>query len=173
MKRNAAVAVLFAVVAFVAVCQTSWAKEKIMKLSVEQQLKKFDELDFDVFSNQKWERLHESHSQDVTVVWPDGHETHGIEKHIADLKFMFSYAPDTRIKVHPVRFGNGEYTGVIGVMEGTFTKPMGMGEKAIQPTGKALKISMATIGHWKGETMDKEYLFWDNADYMKQIGLSN
>ena len=27
------------------------------------------------------------------------------------------------------------------------------------------------VGHWKGSTMDHEWLFWDNQDFMKQIGL--
>jgi hypothetical protein len=30
---------------------------------------------------------------------------------------------------------------------------------------------MATIGHWKGGVMDEEYLFWDNQEFMKQIGI--
>jgi hypothetical protein len=40
---------------------------------VEKNLTEFDTLDFDVFSNQKWDRLHESHTQDIVVTWPDGH----------------------------------------------------------------------------------------------------
>ena len=133
----------------------------------------FDTLDFDVFTNQKWDRLHESHSQDIIVHWPDGHQTKGIEKHIEDLKMLFVYAPDTRIKEHPVKFGSGEWTGVYGTMEGTFSAPMPIGDgKTIPPTNKAFKLPMATIGHWtKDGVMDEEYLFWDNATYMKQIGL--
>jgi SnoaL-like polyketide cyclase len=132
----------------------------------------FDTLDFDVFTNQKWERLHESHSKDVVVHWPDGHQTEGIERHIADLKAMFVYAPDTRIREHPVKIGSGEWTSVIGVMEGTFTKPMPTADgKMIPPTGKPFKLVMATVGHWKGGVMDEEYLFWDNQAFMKQIGL--
>ena len=42
--------------------------------AVEKKLKTFDTLDFDVFSNQKWDRLHESHAKDIVVTWPDGHE---------------------------------------------------------------------------------------------------
>jgi hypothetical protein len=61
----------------------------------------FDSLDFDVFTNQKWDRLHESHAQDIVVHWPDGHQTKGIDVHIADLKAMFVYAPDTRIQTPP------------------------------------------------------------------------
>ena len=42
---------------------------------VERNLKVFDVLDFDVFSNQRWDRLGESHAKDIVVTWPDGHET--------------------------------------------------------------------------------------------------
>lgn len=132
----------------------------------------FDTLDFDVFTNQKWDRLKESHSADIAVHWPDGHVTHGIDRHIADLKAMFVYAPDTRIREHPVKIANGEWTSVIGVMEGTFTRPMPVGDgKTMPPTGKAFKLIMCTVGHWKDGTMDEEYLFWDNQSYMSQIGL--
>jgi len=144
------------------------------KATVEKNLETFDTLDYVVFSNQEWTRLHESHSKDVKVNWPDGHHTNGIEKHIEDLKAMFVYAPDTSIKVHPIKFGSGEYTSVIGVMTGTFTKPMPIGDgKFIQPTGKKFSITMCTVGHWKDGVMIEEWLFWDNMTYMKQIGIGN
>ena len=144
------------------------------KATVDQNLTTFDTLDYVVFSNQEWTRLHESHSKDVIVNWPDGHKTNGIEKHIEDLKAMFVYAPDTKIKVHPVKFGTGEWTCVTGVMTGTFSQPMPMGDgKFIQPTGKTFSLPMCTVGHWKDGVMTEEWLFWDNQTYMKQIGLGN
>jgi len=86
---------------------------------------------------------------------------------------MFVYAPDTGINEHPVKIASGEWTSVIGVMEGTFTKPMPMGDdKSIPPTGKAFKLVMCTVGHWKDGVMDEEYLFWDNQTFMKQIGVA-
>lgn len=139
---------------------------------VEAHLKVFDALDFDVFSNQKWDRLGESHSKDIVVTWPDGHETKGLEKHTEDLKALFVFAPDIKISEHPIRFGSGTWTTATGVMTGTFTQPMPIGDgKSIPPTGKRFAIGMATIGHWSNGTMDHEWLFWDNADFMKQIGL--
>jgi len=144
------------------------------KANLEKNLTTFDTLDYTVFSNQEWLRLHESHSKDIKVNWPDGHFTTGIEKHIADLSAMFVYAPDTRIKQHPIRFGNntGEWTCVTGIMEGTFSKPMPIGNgKFIQPTGKSFKLPMCTIGHWKDGIMFEESLFWDNQTYMNQLGL--
>ena len=136
-------------------------------------LETFDDLDFNVFTNQEWTRLHESHTKDILVHWPDGHTTKGIDTHIKDLSDMFVYAPDTRIKEHPIRVGSGNVTAVMGTIEGTFTKPMPIGEgKFIEPTGKAYKLAMVTIGLWNEEgAMYEEYLFWDNLTFMKQLGL--
>src|ERR1051326_6215259 len=140
---------------------------------VEKRLKVFDVLDFDVFSNQKWDRLGESNAKDIVVTWPDGHETHGIAQHIEDLKAMFVYAPDIKISQHPIRFGSGDWTAVTVDVTGIFSKPMPIGDaKTIAPTWKSFRIGMATIGHWKGATMDHEWLFWDSQDFMKQLGLS-
>jgi len=140
--------------------------------AVEKNLKVFDVLDFDVFSNQKWDRLGESHADDIVVTWPDGHETKGIQKHMEDLKGMFTWGPDIKIKVHPIRFGSGSWTCCTGVMTGTFSAPMAVPNgTAIAPTGKHFVIGMETIGHWVNGKMDHEWLMWDNQEFMKQIGL--
>lgn len=141
---------------------------------LEKHLAAFDTLDYVIFSGQQWIRFHETHADDIVVNWPDGHHTNGLKKHIEDMIAMFVYAPDTRIKVHPIRFGDGtgEWTCVTGVMEGTFSKPMPIGNgKFIQPTGKSFKIPMCTVGHWKNGLMVEESLFWDNQTYMNQMGL--
>jgi len=180
LLRGAALLAVAALLLMVSVSPATAAKPVNPKLAhyqaaeklVAEHLAIFDELDYVVFTGQQWARLHESHSQDVIVHWPDGHFTKGIQKHIEDLKALFVYAPDTRIKVHTVKLGQGEFTAVIGVMEGTFTKPMPTGEgKFVQPTGKAFKINMCTVGHWTNGVMDEEYLFWDNLTYLKQIGI--
>jgi len=135
-------------------------------------LRTFDTLDYEVFSNQQWHRFKESHAQNIKVYWPDGHVTEGLDVHLEDMKKLFVHAPDTRIKEHPIKFGSGNYTAVTGVFEGTFTKPMPIGNgKFIQPTGKAFKMPMATVGIWENGVMKEEHLFWDNQTYAKQIGL--
>ena len=161
--------------------QSPWVKptnpppqHEVQAPDVEKHLKTFDVLDFDVFSGQKWARLGESHAQDIVVTWPDGHETKGIAKHIEDLKAMFVYAPDITIKEHPIRFGSGSWTTATGVMTGSFSKPMPIGDgKTIPPTGKHFALGMVTIGHWNANgLMDHEWLFWDSQDFMKQLGLA-
>lgn len=134
----------------------------------------FDTLDFKYYTHQNWDRFNESHADDILAIYPDGSSTTGLApEHIDALKPMFTFAPDTRIPNHPVRFGSGEWTAVIGELEGTFTEPMPIGNgKTIPPTGKKFKLLMATIGKWKDGKMTTEYLFWDNQSFMQQIGLA-
>lgn len=137
-----------------------------------QNLQTFDELDFEVFSNEEWERLHESHDEDIVVTWPDGHSTVGIDVHIEDLKALFVHAPDTEIMLHPIRIGAENWTASMGVMTGTFTEPMvGADGTAIEPTGNRFELPMATIAYWQDGRMVHEWLFWDNATYMAHLGL--
>ena len=134
----------------------------------------FDTLDFDVYSHQKWDRLGESHAADIVVTWPDGHETTGLAQHIEDLKKDFVYAPDINIAVHPIRICSGDYTAVTGIETGSFTRPMPVaGGKSIPPTGKSFRVPMVTVAHWKGGTMDHEWLYWDNLAFMQQVGLAH
>ena len=81
-----------------------------------QRLAAFDTLDFEVYSNQRWDRFPESHAPDILVHYPDGHTTKGLAPHIEELKPMFVFAPDTKIRTHPVRIQSGEWTSVIGVL---------------------------------------------------------
>ncbi len=137
-------------------------------------LRTFDELDFQVYSGQEWDRLGESHAQNVRVHWPDGHYTDGIERHLADLKSQFVWAPDTRVSEHPLRIAKGELTAVTGVLTGTFSRPMPDGTGGfIRPTNKSFAVNMVTVGLWnKHGVMDEEFLFWDNQTFNQLIGLA-
>lgn len=140
--------------------------------TIAKNLATFDTLDFTVFSNQDWARLHESHSNDVKVNWPDGHSTVGIDRHIADLKAMFVNAPNTTIQLHPIRFGSGSMTCVTGIMSGTYSSTQQTGKgTTTQSTGKLFSIPMCTVANWKNGVIIEEFLFWDNQAYMNQIGM--
>lgn len=148
------------------------ATDDLTNKTIRRHLTTIDTLAFEIFSNQNWSRLHESHAQNIKVNWPDGHFTVGIDQHIADLKAMFVFAPNTSIKEHPIRFGSGNMTCVTGAMSGTFTEPMPRGNgKFSKPTGKFFIIPICMIGIWKDGVMVEEYLFWDNKAYLDQIGL--
>lgn len=160
-----------------------------------QELEKFDALDFDHYSNQKWDQIKLTHSANVKVHWPDGHITIGLNEHIEDLKKMFVFMPDLQVAEHVVRIvgvnaGSSlksqhpkkieklnlkdvEWTSVIGTMTGTFSEPMPIGQgNFIPPTGKKVHMTMVTVSHWTKEgVMDEEYLFFDNDTFAKQLGL--
>jgi len=140
---------------------------------VERNLNNFDDLDFNVYSHQKWDQMHRSHAKDIIVHYPDGSVTHGLDAHLERSKKIFAFAPDTENPIHHVRIGQGQYTAVTGVWRGTFTKPFVMGNgKVVQPTGKKFNIEMATVARWNAEgTMDEEWLFYDDYTFMQQIGV--
>jgi hypothetical protein len=137
-------------------------------------LETFDALDFEVFSNQDWARLGESHARTIRVHFPDGHYTDGIDRHIADMAAWFQWAPDLRIDAHPLRLAKDNLTAVTGVLKGTFSKPMPDGEGGtIAPTGQAFAIDMVTVGIWNRQgTMDEEFFFWDNQTFYAKMGLA-
>ena len=148
------------------------AKYEAARQVVAAHIAALDELDFDIFSHQKWDQLGRTHAKDVLVHWPDGHLTKGVEKYVEGLKAMFVYAPNTRIELHPVRIGQGEWTSVVGIMEGRFTQPIPTGNgQAIPPTRQPFKLTICRVGHWKDGAIDEEYLFWDNQTFMRQLGL--
>jgi hypothetical protein len=142
---------------------------------VQANLKRFDQLDFDAYSHRKDMNLFKRlHCADVKVVFPDGRVTHGIQPHVDDINnVLFNGTPDSRITSHPISFGSGDWTVATGVLEATFSEPMKLPDgKSIPPTGKKVKNSMATIAKWKDGCIAEEHLFWDNAEYMKQLGLA-
>lgn len=138
----------------------------------QERLETFDRMDFQYYSNQNWDAFSRSHAADVIVHYPDGSTTTGLAPHIEKLKPQFAFAPDTHIDEHPIKLADGDYTAVKGYLEGTFTQPMDMGDgNVVQPTGKAFRLPMVTMARWKDGVMQEEWLFWNNAEFMKQIGV--
>lgn len=169
------ITVLASLLAVVAVASQAAEPKKSEKAQVQANLKRFDQLDFDAYSHRKDMKLFEKlHCPDVKVVFPDGRVTNGIKAHVSDIhNILFNGTPDSRITSHPISFGSGDWTAATGVLEATFSEPMKMPDGAsIPPTGKKVKMSMVTIAKWKNGCIAEEHLFWDNAEYMKQLGLA-
>jgi hypothetical protein len=141
----------------------------------EERLRRLDSLDNQFYSNQAWDSFAISHDDNIKAYYPDGTTTTGLfPQHIDMLKPMFVFSPETKVISHPVKFGTGDWTCTIGEVEGTFSKPMPVGNgKTIPPTEKKFKFTMCTVGHWINGKMIEEYLFWDNQAILKQIGLAN
>lgn len=60
----------------------------------------------------------------------------------------------------------------MSVATGTFSAPMKLQNGTSNPpTGKKFSVRIVTLVRWENGRIAEEYLFWDNADWNKQIGL--
>ncbi|WP_284741780.1 MULTISPECIES: hypothetical protein [Actinomycetes] len=87
---------------------------------VDRNLDSMDELDFNGWNAGDWEGVFaHKHTKDVVVDMKGMPVTHGIEDHIGAMKaFVDSVGGSVpQITAHPIRFGSGEWTCVVGEFE--------------------------------------------------------
>ena len=80
-----------------------------------------DELDFEGWNKADWRgAFARRHTNDVLVEFKGQPATHGIEEHIDAMKALVESSGGTpqQVTSHPIRFGSGEWTCVVGELEG-------------------------------------------------------
>lgn len=135
----------------------------------------YDEMDLVAFTGHDMKRIAEIHADDVVVYNPDGSVTRGMTpNHERELQWLFDTFPDIEINEHPIKFGSGDWTAGMSVTTGTFSEPMKLADGSeISPTGKPFKIRIVTLVRWEDGRIAEEYLFWDNLDWNRQIGIAD
>lgn len=101
-----------------------------------------DDLDFTGWNNGDWHGVFaEHHTDDVLVDWKGQPVTRGIEEHISAMKaYVESVGGNVpQITSHPIKFGSGEWTCVIGEFEGG---------------GR-----MVTVAKWRNGAIAEEYIW--------------
>jgi hypothetical protein len=101
-----------------------------------------DDLDFTGWNGADWHGVFAAHhADDVLVDWKGQPVTHGIEEHIVAMKAYVDSAGGTppQITSHPIKFGSGEWTCVVGEFEGG---------------GR-----MVTVARWKDGAIAEEYIW--------------
>jgi hypothetical protein len=109
---------------------------------VEGNLKGMDDLDFVGWNNADWNGVFaHHHTDDVLVDWKGQAPTQGIEQHIDAMKAYVESAGGTppQITSHPIAFGSGEWTCVVGEFEGG---------------GR-----MVTVAKWRDGAITEEYIW--------------
>ena len=108
---------------------------------VSRNLHSMEELDFKGFNAGDWHGVFARyHTDDVLVEVHGQPPTHGIEEHIAAVKGLVESVGDgLQIKSHQIRFGSGEWTCVVGELEG--------GNK------------MVTVARWRAGAIAEEYIW--------------
>jgi hypothetical protein len=84
-------------------------------------LKGMDELDFAGWNEADWHGVFaHHHADDVLVDWKGQPPTRGVQEHIDAMQAYVAAAGGTppRIVSHPIAFGAGEWTCVVGEFEG-------------------------------------------------------
>ena len=105
-------------------------------------LQGMDDLDFTGWNRADWHGVFaHHHTDDVLVDWKGQPVTHGIEAHIDAMKAYVESAGGTppQITSHPISFGSGEWTCVIGEFEGG---------------GR-----MVTVAKWRDGAIAEEYIW--------------
>ncbi len=147
---------------------------KAEKETVAKNLALFDELDLVAFNNRDMKRIEEIHTPNIKVYNTNNTLTEGFDpKHKGELDFLFTTFSDFDIYDHTIGFGAGDWTAGVSRSRGTFNTPMKLPNgKVIQPTGKLFDVRIATLAKWKDGRIVEEWLFWDNEDWMRQIGVN-
>jgi hypothetical protein len=110
---------------------------------VESNLKGMDDLDFIGWNEADWTGVFaHHHTDDVVVDWQGQPTTHGIEEHIAAMKAYVEQnggGKPPQITSHPIKFGSGEWTCVIGEFENG--------------------ARMVTVAKWRDGAIAEEYIW--------------
>lgn len=109
---------------------------------VDGNLKGMDELDFVGWNEADWNGVFtHCHTDDVHVDWKGQEPTDGIQAHIDAMKTFVDSVGGTppRIVSHPIGFGSGEWTCVIGEFED--------GSR------------MVTVARWRDGAISEEYIW--------------
>jgi hypothetical protein len=109
---------------------------------VTRNLQGMDELDFTGWNGADWKGVFAHyHTDDVLVEVHGQAPTHGIQEHIDAMEALVETAGGTppQIKSHPIGFGSGEWTCVVGEFEGG---------------GR-----MVTVAKWRDGAIAEEYIW--------------
>lgn len=101
-----------------------------------------DELDFNGWNKADWNGVFAQHHTDDVAVYGKGQPpTHGIQEHIDAIKALLESTSGKvpQITARPIRFGPGEWTCVVGEMEG-------YGQ-------------MVTVARWRDGAIAEEYIW--------------
>jgi hypothetical protein len=109
---------------------------------VTRNLRSMDDLDFNGWNEADWHGLFaQHHTEDVLVEVHGQSPTHGVEEHIDAMKGLVQASGGTpaRITSHPIKFGSGEWTCVVGEFEGG--------------------TRMVTVAKWRDGAIAEEYIW--------------
>jgi predicted ester cyclase len=108
-------------------------------------------------------------SEDAEFVAP-GTSAKGRDGVLAFLRIFYTAFPDGRLSVMTL-IEDGFRAAVVGVFAATHDGPLASPVGDVLPTGRAVRFRWAALYQVDGSSLRSEYLFYDQADFLAQLGL--
>lgn len=126
----------------------------------------------EAWDNQDMNALVQLYAEDATMIMPGEPEPIEGREAIEENQAAFLRAmPDFNIEFTLVLI-SGNHIVFEGVAQGTFTGPLTSPEGDIAPTGKSAKLKFAFIAKVNTDGLiEEDRTYYDNAEFMKQLGL--
>jgi predicted ester cyclase len=106
---------------------------------------------------------------DAEMVAP-GSQASGRDNVLGFLNVFYEAFPDLRIE--PGRLlTDGPAAAAEGTLRGTHTGVLHAPDGDVPPTGRAVELRWAAVYLTEGDTLKSEHLFFDQMDFLGQLGL--
>ena len=106
---------------------------------------------------------------DAELLAPGGH-ANGRDEVIGFLGVFQEAFPDLRLEIKRL-LTDGSSAAAEGTIAGTHTGVLHTPNGDVAPTGRAVEIRWAAVYVTDGDTLKSEHLFFDQMDFLGQLGL--
>ena len=163
MKVKTTIILLVGLFLVFSIAQGAGEKADLKKL-VEKLQKAWDDLDMNA--------LVQNYAEDAVMYMPGEPEPVRGRQAIAKNQEAFLRAmPDFKLKLTLVLI-EGNHIAFEGVVKGTFTGPLITPEGEIPPTGRSAKLGFVFISRVNDDGLiEEDRTYYDNLDFMKQLGV--
>lgn len=105
------------------------------------------------------------------MVAPGGAEPTGRDAVLGFLRVFQIAFPDGRLNATRI-LAEGPHGAVEGVFDGTHSGPLASPNGEVPPTGRTVSFRWAAVYEVEGTELRSEHLFFDQADFLAQLGLA-
>lgn len=108
---------------------------------------------------------------DARMAAPGGAEPQGRDAVLDFLRVFHRAFSDGRLELI-TRLEDGDRAAVEGVFDGTHDGPLASPGGDVPPTGRSIRFRWAALYEVDGDRLASEHLFFDQADFLAQLGLA-
>ena len=108
-------------------------------------------------------------SADIEVVMPGGMVMHGPDETLQVVQAFWGALPDGKI-VPDDQFAAGDVVFAEGTLRGTHTGPFHSPAGEVPPSGNEVALRYATVKRFEGDKLVSEHLYFDQLEFLQQIG---